>query len=266
MTRHHIASLTVLAAASLGLFASAALAQAPLASGYPPAAPIYGSEVPAPVYVDENGVVTSGYQPVYGQPSAIPEPIRAPAAPLSTQEVFGYDDLGRQGFAEGDPSKAEFNFEKALEVNPFDPVALNNLAVAKAERGQFHEAMGLLDRASKLDPNNADVAANLARLRGYVQGYAMAGMEPVLPKAGSGPLPPAPPALWSALLPASYSSYPGPVPSSYQTQVYVPAVRSETLAAPSTVPSTDYYLSEACVRKPVRGKKGKFDIDCQPQR
>ena len=225
--------------------------------GYP-ASPAYDNQVPPPVAAESYGLPgDEGYQSVYGQPSAIPEPIRAPSA-VNTAEVFGYDDLGRQGFAEGDAGKAEFNFEKALEVNPFDPVALNNLSVARAERGQFHEAMGLLERAAKLDPNNADVAANLARLRGYVQGYAMAGMEPLLPQSASGPLPPAPPGLWAPAVAAT---------AAFTDASYLPPpAASTTFAQPAvTVMPSDYYVSEACTRKPAKGQRGKVDIDCEPR-
>ena len=133
------------------------------------------------------------------QPPTLGQPIRPPAAAMPAAK-FGEADAGLQGMAEGETERAEQSFERALEVNPFDPVALNNLAVAKAEQGQFHEATAMLERAAKLQPDNAEIAANLARLRGYVQGYAMAGVEPAgqSPAAISGNLPPAPPALWGS--------------------------------------------------------------------
>ncbi len=190
----------------------------------------------------------------FGTPSNIPEPIRAPAiaqpefaTPVDRDALYGYDGQGRQGMASGDPSAAELSFERALEVNPFDAVALNNLAVAKAERGQFYEATGLLERASKLAPDNSEVIANLARLRGYVQSYATAGVEatPASSARYSGTLPPAPPALWSG---ASYR----PV--------------ADRSAAPRPLAATpgDYYTSDACRR--VTSKKGKVEIVCEPTR
>ena len=191
----------------------------------------------------------------YGQPSAIPEPIRVPQQqPVNfdgSNGAYGYDDLGRQGMAEGDSSKAEINFERALEVNPFDAVALNNLAVAKAEQGQFHEATAMLERAAKLSPDNADVAANLARLRGYVQGYAIVGMEPLLPKSATGALPAPPPPLWGSV--ASSSRYSNVSEGAYASE-------------PTVLTPQDYYISEACSRKAATGKKGKVDIDCEPRR
>lgn len=199
-------------------------------------------------------IVTQAQPQVFGTPSTIPEPIRAPSVeqpsfgtPVDMDALYGYDGQGRQGMAEGDPTKAEFNFERALEVNPFDAVALNNLAVAKAERGQFYEAMGLLERAAKLSPDNSEVVANLARLRGYVQSYATAGVGPTeATKTFSGTLPPAPPSLWGAAL-----GEPG-----YETRTVAPR--------PSMAAEGDYYVSDACRR--VTDKKGKVNVVCEPAR
>lgn len=189
----------------------------------------------------------------FGTPSNIPEPLRGPvmqqpefATPVDMDALYGYDSAGRAGLAEGDPARAEFSYERALEVNPFDAVALNNLAVAKAENGQFYEAMALLERAAKLTPDNSDVVANLARLRGYVQSYATAGVGPTeatRTASYSGNLPPPPPALW-ARSERAYTSR--------------PAAPRPSMAAPQ-----DYYVSDACRR--VKNKDGTVDVVCDPQ-
>lgn len=198
-------------------------------------------------------IITQQQTPAFGTPSNIPSPIRVPVTdtppafgePVDMDALYGYDGLGRQGMAEADPLKAVFNFERALEVNPFDPVALNNLAVAKAERGQFYEAMALLERASKLAPDNSAVIANLARLRGYVQSYATAGIEPAAAATRSSKmLPPAPPQFWGAdvvVVDAPPSSRPVPIP---------PVLRSED------------YASTECSR-PAAGKKSQSKSTCQ---
>lgn len=200
-------------------------------------------------------IVSQQSPQVFGTPSNIPDPIRAPGGaqlpfgtPVDMDALYGYDGQGRQSMAEGDPGQAEFNFERALEVNPFDAVALNNLAVAKAERGQFYEAMALLERAAKLTPDNSEVVANLARLRGYVQSYATAGVEPATTtqRSISGALPPEPPALWSTL---GYGS------TTYQRSA---------APRPSTAARDDYYTSDACKRVPAKG--GKVDVVCEPVR
>lgn len=195
-------------------------------------------------------IITQQQPQIFGTPSNIPTPIRVPTTgtppafgePVDMDALYGYDGLGRQGMAEADPLKAVFNFERALEVNPFDPIALNNLAVAKAERGQFYEAMALLERAAKLAPDNSAVIANLARLRGYVQSYATAGVEPPSTATRSSTLPPAPPPLWGA-------------------DAVVDTPRSRPVAIP-VAPRNDDYTSTACSR--VGNKKGKVDIICEP--
>lgn len=66
-------------------------------------------------------------------------------------------------------------------INPFDPIALNNLAVVEAGRGRYQQASSLLQRAVKLAPARADIAANLASLQRWLaqaEGQAALGMTP----------------------------------------------------------------------------------------
>ena len=95
-------------------------------------------------------------------------------------------------------------------MNPFDPVALNNLAVAKAERNQFYAALGLLERAAKLAPSNAEIAANLARMRLYVVETGSVGRDPLAPLANvEDGMPPNPPVLWDASMSLTRTAAPG---------------------------------------------------------
>lgn len=148
---------------------------------------------------------------VYGSPEPIAAAIRPPvkaATGLPTysspaaQRFAALSSDGRSNLAHGDAAAAEYSFSQALEVNPFDPIALNNLAVAKAERNQFYTALGLLERAAKLAPSNAEIAANLARMRLYVAEVATVGRDPLLPlgRVEDG-LPPDAPALWDSTAP-----------------------------------------------------------------
>lgn len=232
--------LIPLALLALGGCATASGPMAPV----PPPMP---APAQSPIAYNYGPVVTERYEP---QAAPMAEPIRAPATVLPGDGLYGTTDPGLQGMAEGNTVQAELDFERALNVNPFDPVALNNLAVAKAEQGQFHEATALLERAAKLQPNNAEVAANLARLRGYVQSYAVAGVSPASARPVGGPLPPAPPPLWGTIATGSY--------------VYSSAPLSEAVVMP---PVTDsYYLSEACKRKTTgTGKNARVDIECEPR-
>jgi len=139
------------------------------------------------------------------------DPMQSPVpAPAFTSAAYGpgaeYDEAARNSFAAGEVGEAGYNFEQALEVNPFDAVALNNLAVARAEQGQYFEATDLLQRASRLAPDNAEIAGNLARLRYWTQNYTLKGDDAldappgqtsIIPLPSYDNLPPAPPELWS---------------------------------------------------------------------
>lgn len=75
---------------------------------------------------------------------------------------------GRAYLAEGDNAAAVRSYNAALQLNPFDPVAHNNLAVAKAAQGDYQSAMDLLQRAVQLAPKRADIRDNLDRLRDWM--------------------------------------------------------------------------------------------------
>lgn len=126
---------------------------------------------------------------------------QAPPETYDYARYSSFQDLGRRNMAEGDIGEAEDRFAEALQINPFDPVALNNLAVAKAEQGDYHTAKDLLERAGRLDEGNATITANLARLRGWLNTYAGNELRPrarvPVPVANqAGGLPPPPPPLW----------------------------------------------------------------------
>jgi tetratricopeptide (TPR) repeat protein len=81
------------------------------------------------------------------------------------QEAMKY---GRAYLAEGDNAAAARSYSEQLNLNPFDAVAHNNLAVAKAAQGDYQSAMDLLQRAVKLAPNRADISDNLRRLQSWM--------------------------------------------------------------------------------------------------
>ena len=93
-----------------------------------------------------------------------------------------------------------FRFERQLRVNPFDPAALNNLAVVKAEQGRYGDAMDLLQRASRLAPDNAVIRANVGRLQAWRD--TLGERDPLAePDLGLSQVPPEPPRLWNATPP-----------------------------------------------------------------
>jgi len=137
--------------------------------------------------------------------------VAAPAASASSTAAESPTGAANRLMAQGSVDQAAQVLEEALKVNPFDPVALNNLAVAKVENQQYNEALSLLERAAHLAPDNTEIVANLARLRTWVRNYALIGALPPASSqagtptgatslAGNG-LPPPPPALWSSSTP-----------------------------------------------------------------
>ena len=135
-----------------------------------------------------------------------PVPVRQTPFDAPNQPMFvTQDQIARQHLAEGQPDAAELALQEALQVNPFDAAAINNLAVVRSEQGHYYEAIDLLERASRLTPDDPEIAANLARLRHWVQAYGMSANDPygVLPHPSDGtpslsqPSVPAPaPPLW----------------------------------------------------------------------
>lgn len=89
---------------------------------------------------------------------------------------------------------------RSVPLNLFDPAVLNNLAVAKARRGELAEALTLLERAMRLTPKYPEVQQNHARLTEWI---ALTGSNsqpkaaaPVASSLHSMSTNPPPPALW----------------------------------------------------------------------
>lgn len=77
------------------------------------------------------------------------------------------------------------NLRKAVELAPEQPVALNYLGYAQIERGEnLAEATGLLERASKLRPDDAAITDSLGWA--YFRGGDIARALPLLEKAAQG--------------------------------------------------------------------------------
>ena len=106
---------------------------------------------------------------------------------------------GAELLSDGQTARAIAQLENALGRNPFDPVVLNNLAVAKAEQEDYHTAVDLLSRAARLAPDDVEIAANLARLRNWVNSEALSGVDSDdwSGQADLSALPPPPPDLWN---------------------------------------------------------------------
>jgi len=87
-------------------------------------------------------------------------------------------------------SDSEINY--GSEVNPFDAVELNNLAVERTNRKDYAGAAMLLERAARLAPERQDIAENLAALQQWLRDNNAAAAA----EAGDGILS-EPPALWT---------------------------------------------------------------------
>ena len=125
---------------------------------------------------------------------------------LSAAVTAGAQDLPRNGsayLAEGDNVAAAKSYTDLLRLNPFDPVALNNLAVAKAAAGDYQAAVSLLTRSAKLAPNRADIRENLVRMQRWMDTYGGARLasmgRPRQPTVRTGTVFPEPPPLWGGV-------------------------------------------------------------------
>lgn len=76
---------------------------------------------------------------------------------------------GRAYVAEGNYAAAAQSYAEVLRLNPFDPVALNNMAVAKAASGHYLAALDLLVQAQQLAPERTDISDNLAHLQEWAR-------------------------------------------------------------------------------------------------
>lgn len=87
--------------------------------------------------------------------------------------------------------------ESSLGDNPYDPVQLNNLAVARARKGDVYTALELLDRAQRLSPDNAAIGDNRKQLREWLATRIGANTFRLGAQGRSPPQSlPDPPALW----------------------------------------------------------------------
>ena len=129
---------------------------------------------------------------------------------LLAATAYAADNMqyGRAYLAEGDNAAAVLSYNAAVQLNPFDPVAHNNLAVAKAAQGDYQGAMDMLQRAVQLAPKRADIRDNLYRLRDWMShdnGVRSPAQEHAIwqkPTQAFAELPP----LWGSAAAAHYAS------------------------------------------------------------
>jgi Flp pilus assembly protein TadD len=83
-----------------------------------------------------------------------------------TQMSFG-SEVARKGLWR----EAAFRFEKAVEKEPNNARAHNNLAVAMEASGEFARALAEYKKALQLDPNDSYIRRNYARFAEFYTSY-----------------------------------------------------------------------------------------------
>lgn len=83
--------------------------------------------------------------------------LAAPPGERSSKEEIAFGiEVARRGLWE----EARFRFEQAAKAKPDSPSALNNLAVALEQQGEFEKAKAAYERALELDPKNISIQQN----------------------------------------------------------------------------------------------------------
>ena len=82
-------------------------------------------------------------------------PASKPAASAEEHLSFGIE-VARRGLW----SEAQFRFERAVELDPTNAEAFNDLAVALEQQGEFAKAREAFERALKLKPGNLYIQQN----------------------------------------------------------------------------------------------------------
>ena len=95
----------------------------------------------------------------------------------ASQLAFG-SEVARKGLWR----EASFRFEQAVEKEPNNARAHNNLAVALEARGEYARALAEYKRALELDPKDTYIRRNYARFAEFYTSYTRTSG-----KAASGP-------------------------------------------------------------------------------
>ncbi len=100
----------------------------------------------------------------------------APSQPSVTSRLdrsfMDSDRAGNAAYAMGEFERALAEYQKAIEKNPNDPMALNNLAQVLVRGGRTAEAIPYLDRAIGLNPSLWAPRFNRARAYGQLGDWA----------------------------------------------------------------------------------------------
>jgi tetratricopeptide (TPR) repeat protein len=94
---------------------------------------------------------------------------------LAPSSPAGYVERSRLCIGLRDWRSAETWARRALELDPDDSAALNNLAVARQQQGKHAEALDLFSRAAAAEPGDKIAAENARNSAGNLGGVAIGG-------------------------------------------------------------------------------------------
>ncbi|MBW4933365.1 hypothetical protein KZO34_01775 [Marinobacter sp. F4206] len=89
-------------------------------------------------------------------------PVVKESEPVSPELALEFAREGKQAYEQGRKRAAEQAWRQAVELNPQDPVVVNNLAVLLQEEKKFAESASLLERGLRYSPEVAELHYNLA--------------------------------------------------------------------------------------------------------
>lgn len=153
------------------------------------------------------------------------------ATPEATQENFGVNMARMNLWRE-----ALFRFKRAVQLNPGDAMAHNNLAVAYEANGDFENAAKEYREAMRLDKTNQYIQKNYSRYVEFTSRNKKRQKTANAPKTASASTTttPVPPAVTSTEPPANTSSAP---PSPTPPPAVTPATVPPTPTAPNPQPA-----------------------------
>jgi Flp pilus assembly protein TadD len=151
--------------------------------------------------------------------------------------MSGHVVLGQALYESRRASEAQASFERALELDPENLIALRHLGDIARDRGDLKEARSWYERVLEADPRNDDIAAQLSRLApSYGRSTQAPAYAPPSPAAVAPPLPPAAsepllePLEWTAL---DLGTSGQPMPDAEPQAVAAPVPGAAPLEAPA---------------------------------
>lgn len=97
--------------------------------------------------------------------TAQPAPEAGAAASAGGERAVQENSFGVEVASKGLWKEATYRWEKAVELDPQNPKAHNNLAVAYERSGKFEEALDSYENALELAPSNEQIRQNYELFR-----------------------------------------------------------------------------------------------------